>query len=110
MSTRINKIRITVAIFDSSNIFKHNEYRHFVTPFGAAAAINNFSRSDDLRLFKQKLKRVEVGNSNGWVQYEIEPHWSVSRLNDAIINAMELQLAFYDDGNVEMAEKAEKVA
>ena len=94
MSTRVNKIRITIAITDCTGVFKRYEYRHYVTTLNAAVAIKNISAFGH----QQKLRTVEVGNSNGWVPYEVEEQWSIERLDKAMKNAMEMQLAFYDDG------------
>jgi hypothetical protein len=88
---RVNKIRILWKRFDYYDVYKGMHYQTFYTPLAAAPYIMAFSN-------QKNGCRVQIGNRKGWVDYDFERGWDLARIVQALTDAKEMHLAFYDDG------------
>ena len=95
MSTRVNKMRIMWKVFDSQGIFMRNRVREFFTTRGAAVAL----KDDSNRFFGfEENATIQVGNSKGWVTYDIEAQQDLDALIESLEAATDMHLAFYNEG------------
>jgi hypothetical protein len=110
MINRVTKIRVWYKYYCDLGVYNGTEHKTFFLVTSAAAFIrkNLQKTGPDAPIGKvgDYFERIEIGNRNGWVPYQVDPKLDLDRLTESINNAIEMHLSFYDDGESEKEYRA----
>ena len=100
MTNRVTKFRVWYGVF-IDGVYKNLQHKEFFTPAATAEFISKSTRKPKSKVTSSGcyFHSVQVGNSNGWTDYDIEHNSIGNEIIPHLLNAKETHLAFFDDGD-----------